>query len=206
MATTKQPPRRKRSDGERTRRTILEAAVSLSTVEGLDGLSIGKLAAASGTSKSGLYAHFGSKEELQLATVEAARELFIDVVITPALAETGVDRLAALCESFLGYVQRRTLPGGCFFASVGAELGGRSGPVRERIAVSQREWMALLTDAAEVAVARGHLRADADIAGLVFECNALVVAANSSFILHEDPSVIERARTAVARAIAARTP
>ncbi len=202
------PPRTRqtRSDGERTRRRILDAAVRLSTIEGLDGLSIGKLAQATGISKSGLYAHFGSKEELQLATVDAARRLFIDVVVTPALAAEGLDRLRALCESFLSYVEQRTLPGGCFFAAAAAELGGRSGPVRERVADNQKQWMGLLTAAAEDAVARDQLRPDVDVALLVFELNALVVAANSSFILHGDRTVIDRARTAVARSLIAEAP
>ncbi len=112
----------------------------------------------------------------------------------------------ALCESFLSYVEQRTLPGGCFFAAAAAELGGRSGPVRQRVADNQKQWMGLLTAAAEDAVAHNQLRHDVDIALLVFELNALVVAANSSFILHGDRAVIDRARTAVARALIAGAP
>ena len=122
--------RRTRADGERTKQLILETAVRLATIEGLDGLSIGKLATATGVSKSGVYAHFDSKEDLQLATVDTARTLFIDVVVVPALEAEGLDRLRALCESFLSYVEHRTLPGGCFFAAAAAELGGRSGPLK----------------------------------------------------------------------------
>jgi AcrR family transcriptional regulator len=195
--------RQKRADGERTKRAILDTAVRLSTVEGLDGLSIGKLADATAVSKSGLYAHFGSKEELQLATVDTARRLFIEVVVSPALEHEGLDRLRALCESFLSYVEQRTLPGGCFFAAAAAELGGRSGPVRERVAEYQNQWMALLTAAAQDAVERRQLRPDIDVDLLGFELNALVVSANSSFILHGDARVIARARTAVERALAA---
>ena len=197
--------RRTRADGERTRRLILDTAVRLATVEGLDGLSIGKLADATGVSKSGLYAHFGSKEELQLATVETARRLFVEVVIAPALAAEGLDRLRALCESFLAYVEHRTLPGGCFFAAAAAELGGRPGPVRERVAAYQSEWIGLLTATADDAVSRGQLRRDADVTILVFELNALVVAANTAFILHDDPTVIDRARAAVDRVLGAET-
>ncbi len=204
--TVPQRTRRTRADGERTRRLILDTAVRLSTVEGLDGLSIGALADATGISKSGLYAHFGSKEELQLATVRSARRLFIDVVVTPSLAAEGLDRLRALCESFLSYVEQRTLPGGCFFAAAAAELGARSGPVRALVVDNQTDWMRLLTDAADDAVARGELHRDVDVALLVFELNALVIAANSAFILHGDPTVIDRARTAVDRTLAAETP
>lgn len=206
MQDPERPPRRTRVDGERTKKLILDTAVRLATIEGLDGLSIGKLASATDVSKSGVYAHFDSKEDLQLATVDTARELFIDVVVTPALEAEGLDRLRALCESFLSYVENRTLPGGCFFAAAAAELGGRPGPLKERVAANQRDWMRVLTDAAEEATRRGELRADTDAAVLVFELNALVIAANTAFILHEDPAIIARARTAVARVLSAATP
>jgi AcrR family transcriptional regulator len=156
-------------------------------------------------SKSGLYAHFGSKEELQLATVHTARALFVDVVVTPALDAAGLDRLRALCESFLSYVEHRTLPGGCFFAAAAAELGGRTGSVKERVATFQQQWIDLLTATANEAVERGELPSDTDAALLVFELNALVVAANTAFILHDDPAVIDRARAAVARVLDAAT-
>ncbi len=198
--------RRTRADGERTRRLILDTAVRLATVEGLDGLSIGTLAAATSVSKSGVYAHFDSKEDLQLATVETARALFIDVVVTPVIAEEGIVRLEALCESFLSYVENRTLPGGCFFAAAAAELGGRQGPLKARVAENQRDWIRLLTAAAEEAASLGQLRADTDVDILVFELNALVIAANTGFILHDDPDIISRARAAVTRVLAAATP
>lgn len=198
--------RRLRSDGQRTRRSILETAVRLATIEGLDGLSIGKLASATGVSKSGVYAHFDSKEDLQLATVETARALFIDVVVAPTSECIGLDRLRSLCDSFLAYVEQGTLPGGCFFAAAAAEMGGRPGRLRERIAENQRDWMHLLTDAAQEAASRRELLADTDIATLVFELNALVIAANTSFILHDDPAVIAQARTAVDRVLSAARP
>ncbi len=194
-------PRRTRTDGDRTRNLILDNAVRLATVAGLDGLSIGALADATGVSKSGVYAHFGSKEELQLETVRAARQLFVDVVVAPALAQDGLERLRALCESFLAYVEQRTLPGGCFFAAAAAELGGRPGPVRERVAAYQDEWIDLLTQAAEQARSRRELGPDSDVGLLVFELNAVVVAANTAFILHDDPTVIDRARAVVSRVI-----
>src|SRR5215475_8411949 len=110
-------PRHPRADGERARAAILRAAASLATVDGLEGLSIGNLAAAIGMSKSGLYAHFGSKQELQLATVAEAERIFDEEVVQPALAaRPGVAQLAAVCEAFFGYLQDRTFPGGCFFA------------------------------------------------------------------------------------------
>jgi AcrR family transcriptional regulator len=198
--------RRTRADGERTRKLILETAVRLATVHGLDGLSIGTLATATEVSKSGVYAHFGSKEDLQLATVDTARELFIDAVVVPALADEGLARLHALCDSFLSYVENRTLPGGCFFAAAAAELGGRPGPLKERVAANQRDWMRLLTEAADEAVRRGELAGDTDVAVLAFELNAVVIAANTAFLLHDDPANIARARSAVTRILDAARP
>ncbi len=199
-------PRRTRADGERSRRLILDTAVRLATVEGLDGLSIGSLAHATQLSKSGVYAHFDSKAALQLATVDNARALFIDVVVVPALEQRGLERLRALCESFLMYVENRTLPGGCFFAAAAAELGARPGPLRERVAANQKDWIRVLTEAADDAVARGELRDDTDVATLVFELNALVIAANTAYILHDDPAVLAQARTAIERVVVAATP
>jgi len=198
--------RRTRADGERTKRLILDAAVRLATIEGLDGLSIGTLARATEHSKSGVYAHFNSKEALQLATIDNARALFIDVVVAPTLDQRGLDRLRSLCESFLAYVENRTLPGGCFFAAAAAELGGRPGPLRQRVAANQKDWISVLTDAANEAVDLGELRADADVATLVFELNALVIAANTAYILHDDPAVLAQARTAIDRVTLAATP
>src|SRR4051812_23054008 len=108
--------RHPRAGGERTRGAILRAAASLATVDGLEGLSIGNLAAATGMSKSGLYAHFGSKADLQLATVEEADRIFQDAVVRPGrAAPPGRGQLVAVCEAFFDYLQRRTFPGGCFF-------------------------------------------------------------------------------------------
>lgn len=198
--------RRVRADGERTRRLILDTAVRLATVEGLDGLSIGTLAHATQLSKSGVYAHFDSKAALQLATIDSARALFIDVVVAPVLELGGLDRLRALCESFLAYVENGTLPGGCFFAAAAAELGGRPGPLRERVAANQKDWIGVLTEAADEAVSRNELHGDTDVATLVFELNALVIAANTAYVLHDDAAVLTRARTAIERVVLAAAP
>jgi len=198
--------RRTRADGDRTKRLILDTAVRLATVEGLDGLSIGKLAKATGVSKSGVYAHFDSKQDLQLATVENARSLFVEVVVAPALSAEGLERLTGLCEAFLSYVEQRTLPGGCFFAAAAAELGGRTGPLREQVAANQWDWIGLLSAAAEQAVTKQQLNPNTDVAGLVFELNALVISANTGFILHDDPVIISRARAAVERVLSAASP
>src|SRR5437588_5817249 len=125
--------RSKRSDGERSRATILDAAAKLATIEGLDGLSIGNLAEHIGMSKSGLYAHFGSKEELQLATIDAASAIVVREVIAPAREETGLARVQALVENFLSYLERQVFPGGCFFDAAAGELDTQPGPVKDKL-------------------------------------------------------------------------
>ena len=192
-------PRHLRADGERTRGAILRAAAALATVDGLEGLSIGHLAAAIGMSKSGLYAHFGSKQELQLATVEEAERILDAEVIEPALAaEPGRAQLATACEAYFGYVQRRVFPGGCFFSAAAADVGTRPGPVRNEIATQLREGLALLERLAREAAELGELNPTApDPHQLAFELKALLVAANTSFILLDDASAITQARRAI---------
>jgi AcrR family transcriptional regulator len=186
------------SKGRRTRAAILDEAARLATVEGLEGLSIGRLAASTGMSKSGLYAHFGSKRDLQLATIESARETFVEEVLRPALAAPrGIARVLAACEAFLSHVERRVFPGGCFFAAAAAEVGTRPGPVRDAVAAQQRDWLMLLERLAIEAKERGELPPGVDPAQLAFELNALLVAANTSFILQGDEGVFDRARGAV---------
>ena len=191
-------PRQPRADGERTRDAILRAAASLATVDGLEGLSIGNLAAATGISKSGLYAHFGSKQELQLATVDEAERIFTAEVVRPALAaRPGVGQLAAACEAFLSYVQRRVFPGGCFFAATALEMGARPGPVKERIAAVQSDFTARLQAFAATAIEQGELPAHEDPARLAFELHAILLAADTKFVLNDDPAVLDLARQIV---------
>ncbi|MGH2989628.1 MAG: TetR/AcrR family transcriptional regulator, partial [Solirubrobacterales bacterium] len=165
--------------GERTRATILQKATELATVDGLEGLSIGHLASATEISKSGVYAHFGSKQELQLATIETARETFLAEVLRPALsAPKGLARLRAACEAFLSHVERRVFPGGCFFAAAAAEVGTGDGPVRDAVAEQQSQWLDLLERLAREAQSLDQLDREEDPAQLAFELNALLVAAN----------------------------
>jgi AcrR family transcriptional regulator len=188
--------------GQRTRTAILEEAARLATVEGLDGLSIGGLATATGMSKSGLFAHFGSKEDLQLATIASARETFVAEVFVPALdAPQGIRRLYAACDAFLSYIERRVFPGGCFFAVAAADVSTRPGPVRDAIAAQQRDWLELLERLARKAMDVGELETGDDPAQLAFELNAVLVAASTSFVLQGDPAVFERARAAVRRRV-----
>ena len=202
QSSTRQTQRKPRSDGQRSRQTILDAAAKLATVEGLEGLSIAGLADHIGMSKSGLYAHFGSKEELQLAAIDTAGRIYDAEVIAPtAAAKTPLEKLEMLCEQFLSHIERRVFPGGCFFASAAAEFDTHPGPVRERIAEFQRGWTELLTQVVRDAQASGQLIAE-DADQLVFEVNAHLLMANMAFLLYGTAQPIERAREAISARLA----
>ncbi|MER7848023.1 TetR family transcriptional regulator C-terminal domain-containing protein [Kitasatospora sp. NPDC096077] len=180
--------------GEETRRAVLRRAVGIASVEGLDALSIGRLATDLGLSKSGVFAGFGSKEELQLATVRAARRIFADAVVTPA-ADTppGLARARALCENWLAYSRDRVFPGGCFFHEVTAEFDARPGAVRDALAGCAREWHATVVDALAEARTAGALRPDTDLGDLAFALIAVLETANSQAVLHEEDVPYQRA-------------
>ena len=191
-------PRHTRADGERTRAAILRAAASLATLEGLEGLSIGHLAAAIGMSKSGLYAHFGSKQELQLATVDEAERIFNEEVVQPALtARPGRAQLAAACEAYFGYLEGRVFPGGCFFAATALEMGARPGPVKDRVAAIQSGFTALLSTFAATALEQQELPVGEEPDRLAFELHALLLAADTKFVLLDDLAVLDLARQVV---------
>ena len=197
---TARAQRRPRADGERTRGAILHTAVSLATVDGLEGPSIGNLAATIGMSKSGLYAHFGSKQELQLATVEEAGRIFTDEVVRPALAApAGLAQLEAVCEAFFEHLQRRTFPGGCFFAGAVLEMGTRPGPVKEAVADFQAGFVGLLRGFAATAIAQHERPAGEDPDRLAFELNGIILATDANFVLHDNPAVLDLARQVVHR-------
>jgi AcrR family transcriptional regulator len=194
------PARRQRSDGERSRNAILREAAQLATVEGINGLSISRLADAVGMSKSGLFAHFGSKQELQLATIETASSLFAEQVIEPALqAPTGLERLQQLAEHFLRHVEGNVYPGGCFFASVAAEMDTHPGPVRDLAIQLTLEWRNQLETAARDAQVEGAIDPSEDPEQLAFEINAYLLLANAQFIVSQEPTPINRARRAIER-------
>jgi AcrR family transcriptional regulator len=187
-----------RSDGLRSRSAILDEAARLATVEGLDGLSIGRLADAVGMSKSGLYAHFGSKEELQLATIESASTFFFERIVEPArAAPTGLERLRRLAGAFLDYVQEGVYPGGCFFASVAAEFDTRPGAVRDTAIGLSVRWLELLEEAIRDAQAEGAIDASEDSAQLAFELNAYMLLANAQYVALQTPTPMERAKKAI---------
>ena len=184
--------------GQRTRASILEVAAALATEEGLDPLSIGRLAEATGMSKSGLFAHFGSKEELQLATVEHAAKLFVAEVIDPARsAPKGVARVWALCDHMIGYSERQVFPGGCFFAATSFEYNNRPGPVRDRIEGMIRSWLSYLEHAVEQAQEAGELDPKASAREISFQLDAFAQASNAQYQLFRDPQVFEDARRAI---------
>jgi AcrR family transcriptional regulator len=177
--------------GARTRAAILERAVDLASVEGLEGLTIGRLAGDLGMSKSGLFAHFGSKQDLQLATVGAAADRFRRVVIEPSLAAPdGGPRLRAMAEHYFDYLE--TFTGGCFWGATASEYDDRPGPVRDAIAATMDLWMAELVRQATAA-------GIADPERYAFELYAVVMGANSRFRLSGDRGTFDLARAALAR-------
>lgn len=184
--------------GGRTRQAILEVAVDIASAEGLEGLTIGRLALQLSMSKSGLFAHFGSKEDLQLATVEAARAHFINNVVRPSLkAEYGLPRLWKLCDTWLKHVGGGACSGGCFFAAASAEFDSRPGQVRDRIAAIMQEWLLGLARAVAEAQDAGHLTKEIDPTQLAFEFNSFELGANWAFQLYNDKQAFTRARAAM---------
>ncbi|MBK5258064.1 MAG: TetR/AcrR family transcriptional regulator [Thermoanaerobaculia bacterium] len=184
--------------GDRTRQTILERAVDIASLEGLEGLTIGRLADDLGMSKSGLFAHFGSKEELQLATLEVAGERFLDAVLRPALKEPrGYPRLMAICSAWIRYVKGSVFPGGCFFAAASFEFDGRPGVVRDQLASTMGDWMAAIEKAVTIAQDEGHLDPEFDAAQLAFEINSIFFGANFSYQLRGDRKALTQATTAI---------
>jgi len=198
--------RRRRSDGERSRNAILREAGQLATIEGISGVSISRLADAVGMSKSGLFAHFGSKEALQVATIEEARTVFTEQVIEPALTSpTGLERLQQLAENFLRYVEGGLYPGGCFFASVAAEMAMRPGPVRDGAVAVLEDFSRRLGAAVLDAQAEGAIDPAEDADQLCFELESYLSRANAQFAVSQDTAPIERARRALKRRIAEAT-
>ena len=190
--------RRSRADGARSREAILRGATELATLEGLEGLSIGGLADHIGMSKSGLYAHFGSKEELQLATIEKAQEIFDMEVARLALEQPeGIARVLGMSDAYLSYLGRRVFPGGCFFAAAGAEFATREGRVRQKLQEFAAEGMRALADTIRSAQERGEIDAAADADQLAFEIDALLHGANAGFLISGDREPLDRASRAI---------
>jgi AcrR family transcriptional regulator len=195
-------PRRSRTAVAETRAAVTQAAVERASVEGLEGLTIGGLADEAEMRKSSVFSLFGSKEELQLATLDAAAEQFVVEVWDRAAGEPpGLPRLLALCDSWLDYHRREVMPGGCFLTTATIEYDARPGPLRDATATTMRRWLDALEREAVIAIKAGDLPADADPADVAFELNALAAAASYGFQLWRDPEVFARARRSMHRVL-----
>jgi AcrR family transcriptional regulator len=193
----------RRSKGQTSRDTILLTAAKLVTIKGLNGLSLGELAAEVGMSKSGLYAHFKDKEELALATIATAAAIFEQEVLQPAMkAKAGTERLKAVAHSFLSHLERKVFPGGCFFAAVTAELDTNPGPARDRVAEALDKWLSLLRQCILDAQTLGEIDPNADVDQAVFEIEAMLSAANFLFVMAEDPIYLTQAHRGVDNVLA----
>lgn len=190
----------RRARGQRTRLQILEAAATLASVEGLEGLSLGRLSEHLGISKSGLYAHFGSKEELQLATIRVAAEMYgRDVMSKALLADEGTARIVAFADAFLDYLRHGPFPGGCFFIASFLDPANMREPVREALADIQRQLVGFFTDNVRLAQAGGALPPDLNPEEVAFEIDAILVGADVNYVLLKDPLRLERAKDTVRR-------
>jgi AcrR family transcriptional regulator len=190
-------------NGRETRAQILRAAVDTASVKGLSGLSIGDLAGRLQMSKSGLFRHFGAKEQLQLATADAALDVFEQAVVTPAMAvEPGLDRLRALMHHWVKYLEDDVFPGGCFFAAASADVDSQPGPVRDRVAGIGRSAIDAIAAEVEAAQDLNQLSPDIDPRQLAFELHAYALETNWARLLLDDDHAGNRARTAIDAALA----
>jgi AcrR family transcriptional regulator len=195
---------RRRLRGQKTRQAILHHAALVGSAEGLEAVSLQRLASDLGISKSGLFAHFGSKEELHLATIDAAAQIFVDEVLRPALAvPRGVGRVWALCSSWLSYLERGVFPGGCFFWAVAEEFDSRRpGPVRDSVLEKKSYWSYSLQRAVREAQQAGEIEAGVDPEQLAWELDSLLGGANSGFKTGEGARALERGRRAIRERLA----
>ena len=202
-----QDGRQQRADGERSRLAILKAASELATMEGLGGLSIARLADHVGMSKSGLFAHFRSKEELQLATIDTACATFQREVVDPAMAQPpGLARMNAFCEAFFQHLERGTFPGGCFFVSVASEFDAKNGPVRDSVLAAYSQILAKFGEIVREAQAIQELDSREDPAQLAFELDSYMLCVNFAYLFFRDPAAIARGREAIRQRLARAMP
>lgn len=195
-------PRRSAAEAATTRTAIIERAVEVASTQGLEGLTIGRLAADVHMSKAGVIGHFGTKEGLQLAAVRAALDVYRREVWEPVKgAAPGLARLHAICDAWLSYLEREVFPGGCFVTAASCEFDDRAGPVRDLVADTVRGWLETLAREVRTAVDQGELPADTDPAQVAFELNAVAMAANQQMRLLDDRDGLERARRAMERAL-----
>lgn len=197
-------PRRSAQAVAETRSAVTDAAVDRASVDGLEGLTIGGLAGEMEMRKSSVFGLFGSKEELQRAALEAAIRQFRDEVWNPVADEApGLERLLALCDSWLSYHEREVLPGGCFITTATVEFDARPGPLRDAVAGTVDRWLGTLEREATAAIEAGELPPETDPADIAFQLNALAAAASYGFQLSRDPEVFARARRSMRRTLGA---
>jgi AcrR family transcriptional regulator len=195
-------PRRSAAAVAETRAAVAKAAVDRASIEGLEGLTIGGLADQAEMRKSSVFSLFGSKQELQLAALDGAVEQFKQEVWDPVADQRpGLNRLLALCDSWLSYHQREVMPGGCFLTTATIEYDARPGPLRDAVAGTMKQWLRVLEREASAAIDAGELPADTDPADVAFQLNALAAAASYGFQLWRDPEVFGRARRSMRRAL-----
>jgi AcrR family transcriptional regulator len=195
-------PRRSAAAALETRDAILERSVSVASVEGLEGLTMGRLAGDLAMSKAGVIGHFGTKEELQLATLARALARFRASVWDPAAdARPGRARLLAICDAWLSYLDEDVFPGGCFMTSASAEFDDRPGRVRDALVAAHHRWMGVLASEVRVAVAAGELPRSADPSAIAFQLNALAMGVNQALHLADDDTAILHAWRAMRAAL-----
>ncbi|MFF5920605.1 TetR/AcrR family transcriptional regulator [Streptomyces flavochromogenes] len=184
--------------GNQTRRLVLGRTMDIASVEGLEGLSLGRIATELKLSKSGVFALFGSKEELQLSTIRAAAAVFAENVVTPLKdVPPGARRVRELCRNWLTYSSERVFAGGCFFYAVSAEFDARTGPVHDAVARTRRDWNAYMESSLTEAQAVGDFAGDLDVEQLAFEVIALMEAANAQSVLLGDTQTYDRAERGI---------
>jgi len=182
------------SKGEQTREAILESALARVSQVGLTGLSIGELAKDVGMSKSGLFAHFESKENLELEILRRASQVFVDKVMTPAIkTPRGEPRIRKFFQLWLDWAKATELPGGCIFIAAASELDDQPGPLRDYLADSQKDWLAALAHAAQIAVDEGHFRKDLDVQQFAWRMYSIPLAYHHFARLLRMPDAEERA-------------
>jgi AcrR family transcriptional regulator len=185
------------SKGRETRGAVLDRALEISSTLGIEGLTLGNLARELGMSKSGLFAHFLSKEQLQLDVIRLAADRFTELVVAPALRQArGEPRFRALFENWMRWDNSAEMPGGCVFMTYAHELDDRPGPLRDAMVIQLRRWVEALQKAARIAVEEGHFKADLDVEQFVLECYGTVLAFNHFKRTLEDPSAEVRTRRA----------
>jgi AcrR family transcriptional regulator len=190
------------SKGEDSKREIVASALAMASELGLEGVTIGLLAERTGRSKSGLFAHFGSKEELQVAILDEAVDRFVSLVVTPALKQRrGLPRVRALFDLWLQWAQSDFMPGGCIFVAATVELDDRPGPARDRLVSSEKDWLSVLAGAAKIAVEEGHFREDLDCEQFAFELYSIAHGYHTLARLFRDRSSDKRARAAFERLV-----